>query len=157
RLTTIAGSKANPPASGREEIKGPWPTRLFSTRERTGRSHGGLEMEPKHNIHVARLVRVKKILVRGWMVFPRRLWIGGPAARNQPRCTTTTPTRAGFGADGQTIFTTSTDNTARLWTRDGQPRSEPLRHDTLVWDAQLNADNTRLVTRLWTSNAWLWE
>ncbi len=65
--------------------------------------------------------------------------------------------RAGFSADGQTIFTASTDNTARLWSRDGQPRGEPLRHTGEVWDAQLNADSMRMVTRLWTSNAWLWE
>jgi WD40 repeat protein/tRNA A-37 threonylcarbamoyl transferase component Bud32 len=157
-LTIIAGKKAHhavfSPDGGQVLVSH---MRFFDAQTHEAKQRV-VENEAEYYNSSAEFSPDQKRLVCGSLDFTARVWdwrTGSPksAAMHHDNIVTC----AGFSTDGQTVFTTSTDNTARLWTSDAQPRSEPLRHDTLVWEAQLNAGGSRLATRLWTSNAWLWE
>jgi WD40 repeat protein len=64
---------------------------------------------------------------------------------------------AAFGADGQTVLTGSSDNTARLWdARTGKPLSSPLLHAKTVWAVAFSAAQDPILTASLDGTARMW-
>ena len=62
-----------------------------------------------------------------------------------------------FSPDGQTVVTTSMDNSARLWdVRTGNPLGQPMREQERILHAEFSPDGRRLVTAAYNWNARLW-
>ena len=63
-----------------------------------------------------------------------------------------------FSPDGKIIVSSAEDNTLRLWDREGNPISEPIKgHEGGVWSVAFSPDGKSLVSGSWDYTMRLWQ
>jgi WD40 repeat protein len=77
--------------------------------------------------------------------------------RHHPHMHVITEAGAVFAPDGGRILTASSDGTARLWDRDGEPLATLEGHTSPLTSAVLAADGGRILTASGDSTARLWD
>jgi len=66
-------------------------------------------------------------------------------------------TSVAFSPDGNRIASGSADNTVRLWSPDGKPIGQPLRHDDWVTSVAFSPDGNRIATASADNTVRLWD